>query len=63
MRAIRINRQDGNLEVLSKLLDSVAAKYNCRVKYNSRRRQMQFFGTETCKPHIINETRSLLVLR
>jgi hypothetical protein len=63
MSAIRINRENGNLEILSKLLDSVAAKYNCRVEYNSRRRKMQFFGTEACKTHVIEETSSLLALR
>ena len=63
MSAIRIVKQNGNLEILSKLLDSVAAKYDCRVKYNSRRRKMQFFGTEACQTHVIEETSSLLALR
>jgi hypothetical protein len=63
MSAIRINRQNSNLEILSKLLDSVAAKHNRRVKYNPRRRKMQFFGTEACKTRVIEETSSLLAFR
>ena len=63
MNAIRINRQTNNLEILSMLFDSVAAKYSCRVRYNPGRRQMQFFGAETCKSHIIEETLSLVALR
>jgi hypothetical protein len=62
MSAIRINRQNSNLEILSKLLDSVAAKYNCRVKYNPRRRKMQFFGTKACQKRIIEETSRLLAM-
>ena len=63
MSAIRIVKQNKNLEILSKLLDSVAAKYNCRVKYNPSRRKMQFVGTEACKTHVIEETMNLLALR
>lgn len=63
MSAIRINRQNSNLEILSKLLDSVAAKYNCRVKFNSRRRRMRFFGAEACKSQVIEETLNLLALK
>ena len=63
MSAIRINWQNSNLEILSKLLDSIAAKYNCRVKYDSSRRKMTFFGTEACKSHVIEETSRLLTSR
>ena len=63
MSPIRINRKNDNLEILSKLLNSVAAKYDCRVKYNSNSRQVQFFGDDACKTHVIEEALSLLSLR
>lgn len=63
MSAIRINRRSNNLEILAKLLNSVAANYDCRVKYHPGRRQVQFFGTETCKTHVIEETLNMLALR
>ena len=63
MSAIRINRKNDNLEIMAKLLNSVAANYDCRVKYNSSSRQVQFVGEEVYKPYVIEETISLLKLK
>ena len=63
MSAIRINRKDDNLEIMAKLLNSVAANYDCRVKYNSSSRKVRFVGEEVYKPFVIEETISLLRLK
>lgn len=63
MSAIRINRKSDNLEIMAKLLNSVATNYDCRVKYDSSSRQVQFFGEDAYKPHVIEETLNLLGLR
>jgi hypothetical protein len=63
MSAIRINRKSDNLAIMAKLLNSVAANYDCRVKYNSSRRRIQFVGEDAYKPHVIEETINLLRLR
>jgi hypothetical protein len=63
MSAIRINRKIDNLEIMAKLLNSVATNYGCRVRYNSSSRQMQFVGEDAYKPHVIEETLNLLRLR
>ena len=63
MGAIRINRKSDNLEIMAKLLNSVAANYECRVQYNSVSRQVQFVGDEAYKPQVIEETLNLIGLK
>ena len=62
MSVIRIHRKSENLEIFTKLLNSVAAKYDCRVKFNPGSRQVRFFGDDALKPHVISETLGLLGL-
>jgi hypothetical protein len=63
MSVIRINHKIDNLEIMAKLLNSVATNYDCRVKYNRSSRQVQFFGEDAYKLHFIEETLDLLGLK
>ncbi len=56
MNDIPINRRNDNLAIVSKLLNSVAVKYDCGVKYNSEARTLRFSGDEDFKPLILQET-------
>lgn len=44
-----------NLEIMAKLLNSVAQKYDCRVRYNMGENSLKFFGDESCWRHIAEE--------
>lgn len=56
MNFIPITRRNNNVEILSKLMNSVAVKYDCDVKYNPEARTVRFFGDEARKPAILRET-------
>ena len=59
MNGIIINKKNNNLEIVSKLMDSVCGKYDCSVKYNSDQGTMDFIGDDIYKQHIAEETMSL----
>ncbi len=59
MGTVRIFRKNRNLELVSKLMNSVAVKYGCRVKYNTEKGVLNFFGDEACKRFIAEETMNL----
>lgn len=59
MNIIRINHINNNLELVSKLMNSVAVKYDCRVKYNSETETVCFNGNDACKTFIAEETLNL----
>jgi hypothetical protein len=59
MTAIRIVKKYNNLELISKIMNSVAVKYGCRVKYNTEKKSVYFLGDENCKPLIVEETANL----
>jgi len=59
MAGIRIIRRNSNMELVSKLMNSVAVKYGCRVKYNTEKGVLNFFGDEACKRFIAEETMNL----
>lgn len=45
-----------NLEILTKLLNSVAKRYGCRVEYIAKENRLKFHGDDTCCKHITEET-------
>jgi len=59
MGKIKINYKSNNLEVLSKLMNSVAAKYDCTVKYDAENSSLNFTGEDTLKRFIAEETMEL----
>lgn len=56
MTNIPITTRNDNLEIVSKLLNSVAVKYDCGVKYNSDAGTLRFSGDENFKNRIVQET-------
>ena len=48
-----------NLEILAKMLNSVAAKYECRVEYIDDEDRLVFHGDRDCCRHITEETLAL----
>lgn len=54
---IKINRSNrGNLELISKLMNSAAKKYDCRVTYDAERGAIQFYGDRDHTRTIAEET-------
>ncbi len=59
MSVIKINRKNTNVEVVSKLMDSVCSKYDCSVEYNPENGTVDFHGDEIYKSFIAEETMNL----
>ncbi len=59
MSMIKINHKNNNIELVSKLMNSVAVKYDCRVKYHPETETVSFHGNDACKPFIAEETMNL----
>ena len=59
MSVFKINRKSTNLELVSKLMNSVAVKYNCRVRYNPETETVCFNGNDACRSFIAEETLNL----
>ncbi len=59
MSVIKINRKNTNVEVVSKLMDSICSKYDCSVEYNSENGTVDFHGDEIYKSFIAEETMNL----
>lgn len=56
MEQVRIVRRINNLEIISKLMNSVAKQYDCRVKYNPEDGGIHFSGDARCQKYIVEET-------
>jgi hypothetical protein len=56
MNAIPVNRQVNNLEILSKLMNSVAKQCDCRVRYDKNHNALCFSGDAAYRKHIAEET-------
>ncbi len=55
MNGFYIASKNVNLEIMSKLLNSVAKKYDCYVQYNAQENCLEFHGDESYWTHIIEE--------
>lgn len=56
MNAIKINRRVNNLKIISKLMDTVAKRYQCRVRYNAAENCLRFEGDPETRRHIIEQS-------
>lgn len=56
MKKIPIIYKNANLEVLTKLLNSVAKKYGCSVEYIAEQNRIAFNGDWDCCRHVTEET-------
>ncbi len=55
MNKLYIASKNVNLEIVAKLLNSVAEKYGCFVRYDSRENSLKFVGDESYWRHIVEE--------
>jgi len=49
MKPFKIKKQNGNMEVVAKITDSMVQEYGCRVKYNKESGQVDLIGEDYCK--------------
>jgi len=49
MKPFEIKRQNGNMEVVAKITDSMVQEYGCRVKFNKESGQVDLIGEDYCK--------------
>jgi len=59
MNALPIYKKVNNLEVISKLMNSICSKYDCHVSYNEKLGTVVFDGDDAYKPVIAEETMNL----
>lgn len=59
MNEIPIVVRNTNLEILAKMINSVAEKYECHVEYIAAENRLEFHGDRECCRHIAEETLSL----
>lgn len=60
MNIVKVHHLNGNLELVSKIMNSVAVKYNCRVKYNRDANALDFSGDDQLRRFIAEETLAFL---
>jgi hypothetical protein len=60
MSILKVNRRNQNLELVSKIMNSVAIKYECRVKYNREANALDFSGDDQLRRFIAEETLAVL---
>ncbi len=60
MGGLKVYRHINNLEVVSKLMNSVAVKCNCRVGYNPEKNALIFSGDDKYKRYIVEKTAEYL---
>ena len=56
MSGLEVKHQINNLEIIAKLMNSVAVKYNCSVKYNQGLNRLDFSGDKRCRRDIAEAT-------
>ena len=49
MKPFAIKIQNGNMEVVAKITDSMVQEYGCRIKYNKKSGQVDLIGDDYCK--------------
>ena len=62
MNALKINRQVNNLKIISKLMDSVARQYDCRVRYDGDENRLRFEGDQSVRTQVIAQSAELISL-
>ncbi|WP_373501304.1 hypothetical protein [Desulfococcus sp.] len=59
MDGLTINVKNTNLAVISKLLNSACAKYECSVTYNPENNSVHFSGDDSLRAIVIEDTMNL----
>lgn len=59
MDGLHINVRNTNLAVISKLLNSACAKYECSVSYNAENNSVHFSGDDSLRTIVIEDTMTL----
>ena len=60
MSVLKVHHRNQNLELVSKIMNSVAIKYECRVKYNPEANALDFSGDIQLRRFIAEETLAVL---
>lgn len=60
MSPLNILRKNSNMEVLSKVMNSLCTKYDCSVRYDHENETIAFHGDEAFKNVIAAEAADLL---
>jgi len=60
MTTLHVNHRNRTLEVLAKIMNSYATKYDCSIKYNHEYNSLDFHGDDIHKRAIAYETSSVL---
>ena len=63
MAGVKIFRSSNNIEIMGKLINSVAKKYDCGVRYNPHTKGLHFFGDSGLKRLILAETLAIFGLK
>jgi hypothetical protein len=58
MGELHIIRKVNNLEIISKLMNSVAKQCDCRVKYDPEGKSIRFYGDTDLQQYITEQTLS-----
>jgi hypothetical protein len=58
MEFVPVQRVVNNMEIICKLMNSVAKQYGCRFQYNPQNGGLQFKGDSTFQKHIVEEALS-----
>jgi hypothetical protein len=58
MNKIRILEKSNNLEIISKIMNSVAKQCDCRIRYDAETGSIQFHGDRAYRKYIAEETLS-----
>lgn len=58
MEQIQVRHMVNNMEIICKLMNSVAKQCGCQVKYHSQSGTLQFSGDPDCRKYIVEETLS-----
>jgi hypothetical protein len=58
MITVNICYRDSNLEIISKLMNSVALQYDCRINYDAKENTLIFCGDDRYMRPIVEETMS-----
>ena len=58
MQLVHVQLKNRNLEILSKIMNSVARKCNCRITYCPENHTIQFHGDTAYQRYIAEETLS-----
>ena len=56
MTLLKIRHENKNLEIVAKIVNSVASKYDCAVRYDSESNAINFSGSKNQIQDIVAET-------